>query len=76
MKISTEIKKLITNIRLNRAIRQAEKYKRITRYNFLVLLYNGKPLVFSRTRVKELIKAKVLKAKINKIEKAALYKTY
>lgn len=72
------IKKSIHEWRVRRAIRKADKMAKQTKLFFLVLLFKGKPIVKSRTSLKQAIKAGKYKkgVTIESLEKIAIYKTY
>ena len=69
-------KALIFDLRFKRACKRADRYKKETRYNALVLMIGGKPVVKYRKVLKEEIKRKQWNCRIETLEKHALYKTY
>jgi len=71
------IKKLIFEYRLNKAIKKANCLKKETAYRYMVLLVKGRPRVFAKKQLKHLIKTRYFKKgiKISTLEKTALYIT-
>ncbi|MDY0200982.1 MAG: hypothetical protein RBR40_08340 [Tenuifilaceae bacterium] len=73
--------KLIINIifelRLRRAIKEANKIKKLTKYRCYVLLVKGRPVVYSKKDLKESIARRHFKKgfTIDQLDKIALYKT-
>lgn len=76
-KIIKKIKKIIFNRRLNNAILEANKKAFQTHKRYLVVLFQNKPVVKSKTELSNMINNGTLsKVDIQKIESIALYKTY
>ncbi|MBR4137823.1 MAG: hypothetical protein IKU05_05370 [Bacteroidales bacterium] len=70
-----KLKKLFQQLRLNHAIKKANKFHNLTGYKYLVLNYKGKPVVKSKRSLKEMIKNGELNTTIQYLEQIALYKT-
>jgi len=70
------IKAQIFDLRFKRACKKADKFKKTTGYNALVLMIGSKPIVKYRKVLKEEIRRKQWKCRLEKLEKLALYKTY
>ena len=66
----------IFDVRFKHACKKADKYKKTTNYNALVLMIGGKPVVKYRKIIKEEIKRKQWNCSIETLERHALYKTY
>ena len=62
--------------RFKRACKRADRYKKTTGYNALVLMIGGKPIVKYRHILKQEIKRKQWSCRIETLDKKALYKTY
>lgn len=71
------MKKFIFRIRLSRAIRKANRLKKKYKFKYLVLMIKGKPRVYAKFQIKNLIKRGFLKKgiSIQHIESLAIYKT-
>ncbi len=72
-----KLKKRYENYLVQKAIKKANKYFQATGNRFLVVWYDGKPLVKSKQELRKLIKQGYFKKglTIQKIEKTALYST-
>ncbi len=77
-KIGKAIRNFILNRRIKKAVEQANKLHKETRFNYMVINMNNKPICIQRKKVKELIAAKVFKKNVTMemLEKTAYYKTY
>lgn len=69
------MKKRIFKWRLNRQIRKANKYHKLTRFKYMVILWKGRPVALPKRTVKEWIKTKKLNTTMAHVEKYALYIT-
>ncbi len=70
------IKRIVENIRIKKAIKKANRLFDHTGMKFIVIWYDGKPLVKSKQELKKLIQTGFFKGiTIQEIEQKALYKT-
>jgi hypothetical protein len=71
------LKNIIFEFRLRRAIKQANAFNKLTGAKYYVLLYKGKPGVYSKAGLKASIAARKFKKgfKPADIDRIALYKT-
>lgn len=76
IKVVQAIKRHIENIRVKKAVKKANKLFQRTGRKYLVLWYDGKPIVISKKELKILIDKGVFKGiSIQEIQKKAIYKT-
>lgn len=68
-----KIKTWIFNIRMKRAIRRADELAKQLRCKVLILNINGKPVVTTMQRIRELIKQKQIKGTPEYYRSKALY---
>jgi hypothetical protein len=69
------IKHLIFIIRLKWAIKRAESLHNLTKRQYYVLQWKGKPKVFSSVQLRNLKKMRRIKISWLKVQEMALYKT-
>lgn len=70
-----KIKTWIFNIRMKRAIRRADKLANQLRCKVIILNINGKPVITTMQRIRELIKKKTIKGTVDYYRDKALYTT-
>lgn len=70
-----KIKTWIFNIRMKRAIRRADKLANQLRCKVIILNINGKPVITTMQRIRELIKEKTIKGTVDYYRNKALYTT-
>ena len=77
-KISKAITNFVFKYRIKKAVKEANRLHAETRYNYLVINMNNKPICVQRKKVKELLAAKFFKKHITMemLERSAYYKTY
>lgn len=71
------IKKLIFDIRLKAAIKRAKTNAALFNRRYMVIVFAGKPMVFSKKKLKEALKIHFFKkgTTIEQLEKMALFTT-
>lgn len=69
------IQKIIFNWRYRRAVRKADKLHEATKRKYLVIVLNGKPVVLSKRRIRNLIATRHFRkgTTVADIENRALY---
>lgn len=70
-----KFKKILFEYRLNRAIKKANRLRKLTKYKYFVILWKNKPIAIPKRTIKNWVKRKRLKCTIQDIEKTALYIT-
>lgn len=70
-----KIKTWIFNIRMKRAITHADKLANQLRCKVIILNINGKPVITTMQRIRELIKKKTIKGTVDYYRDKALYTT-
>jgi len=73
-----DLKKIIFDIQLYFAIHAANRRARLLNKKHLVISFNGKPRVFMKSHLKDLVKRRALYKKgvtIEQLEKMSIYKT-
>lgn len=76
MNIIKLIKAKIFKVRLDRAIKKANRLHNKTGFKFLVLNFKGKPVVRAKKDLKHAIRLKQFDCNIHTLEKIALYASF
>jgi hypothetical protein len=78
MEVKRMINRLLFGRRLEKQIKLANKWHKLDGYAYMVVMWQGKPRVFRKQKLKDMIKSKkfVKGTTIQKIEQKSLYKTY
>lgn len=71
--ITKKLNSWLFNFRMKRAIKRADQLAKEQRMKQLVLIYRGKPVVFSMQRIKKLIRTKRLRGTAEFYRNIALY---
>lgn len=71
------IKKLLFDIRLNAAIKRAKENAALFNCRYMVIIFQGKPMVYSKKQLKEILKIRFFKkgTTIQQLEKMAVFTT-